>query len=128
MIKAAHSSLSSLNLKQRSLTMKSKVVNFGILFFMAAVVLVCASRANTQTARRSSEAAIQVGTVNERSPAVDLKTVGKLVAPGVLEVDPNSVRGKRITISGGADAARRLCIGKWDGVGCKGIYLEWGKD
>ena len=107
--------------------MKSKVVNFGTLFFMAAVVmLVCASSANTQTARRSSEAAIQSGTVNEKSPAVDLKTVGKLAAPGVLEVDPNSVRGKRLTISSGGEAARHVCIGKWDGAAktCKGIYIE----
>lgn len=47
--------------------MKSKLVNVGILFLMTAVVVVVhASSANTQTARRSSEATLQIGTVNER--------------------------------------------------------------
>lgn len=108
--------------------MKSKIVNFGILFFMAAVVVLAyASSANTQTERRPSEAAIQVATVNKKSPAVDLKTVGKIVAPGVLEVDPASVRGKRITLSGGGEVATTICIGTWDGPSqsCKGIYINW---
>ena len=111
--------------------MKSKVVNLGILFFMAAgVVLVYASRANTQTVRQSPEATIKVGRVNERSPTVDLRTVGKIVAPGVLEVNPDSIRGKRITVSDGGEAARHLCIGKWDGAAqtCSGIYIEWKKE
>jgi hypothetical protein len=56
---------------------------------------------------------------------VDLKVVGKEVAPGVIEVDPNSIRGKRLTVPRGNQTARFICIGKWKNGECKGIYIEW---
>jgi len=109
--------------------MKSKIVNLGMLFLMAAVVLLAsAAAARTQTTRPPAVSTIQVGAAGERSPAVDLKSVGRKVAPGVLEVDPAAVRGKRIIIkTGNQTAERHLCIGKWDtGAGtCSGVYLEW---
>ena len=108
--------------------MQSTIVKFRVAFLLvAAVVLVYTSGASAQTERRPSEDTIQVGAVNERSPAVDLKTVGKVVAPGVLEVDPGSVRGKRIKVSSGGEGARHACIGKYDKAAgtCKGIYIEW---
>jgi hypothetical protein len=93
-------------------------------------MLVFASTANPQTERRQpgapAETTIQVGTVTERSPAVSLSAIGREVAPGVLEVDPGAVRGKRLTLPRGDQAqAKKLCIGKWSNGECKGIYLEW---
>lgn len=64
------------------------------------------------------------GTVTVKSPAVSLRTVGKEVAPGGFEVDPSSIRGKRLTIPGG-QTLRFICIGKWKDGECKGIYIEW---
>jgi hypothetical protein len=105
-------------------------LNFIKLFpiMAAAAVLVLASAANPQAAeRRAPEASIQVGKVTERSPAVDLKAIGREVAPGVIEVDPSSIRGKRLILPPVGGAARHLCIGKWDGAAktCKGVYVEW---
>jgi hypothetical protein len=63
-------------------------------------------------------------------PAVSLERVGKQVSPGVYEVNPESVRGKRLVIEpmnqqvGGPP--RRICIGKWRPPNCNGIYLELG--
>jgi hypothetical protein len=109
--------------------MKSRIVNLGMLFLMAAVgLLASAGAAGTQTLRQPAESTIQVGSAGERSPAVDLRSVGRKVAPGVLEVDPAAVRGKRIIIkTGNQTAERHLCIGKWDaGAGtCSGVYIEW---
>lgn len=106
--------------------MKRKSFNFGKLFpLVGAAVLVCASAANPQAERRQADLAIQSGTVTERSPVVDLKTAGKEVAPGVFEVDPASIRGKRLGLPRGGQALRAICIGKWKAGECKGIYIEW---
>ena len=70
------------------------------------------------------ELPIQVGTVTEKSPAVTLKAVGKEVAPGVFEVDPSSIRGKRLTITPG-QTLKSICIGKWKAGECTGIYIQW---
>ena len=110
--------------------MKSKLLSFRKLFpVAAAAVLLFAVTANPQTERgrpaAPAETAIQVGTVTERSSAVNLRDVGKEVAPGVLEVDPNSVRGKRLVMPRGDQTARSVCIGKWKNGECKGIYIEW---
>ena len=108
--------------------MQSTIVKFRVaLLLVAAVALVYTSGASAQTERRPSEATIQVEAVSERSPAVDLKTVGREVAPGVIEVDPGSVRGKRIKLAGGDEGAKHVCIGKYDtktGT-CRGLYIEW---
>jgi hypothetical protein len=96
---------------------------------VALALLVFASAASSQqpTERRMPEAPgapIQVGTVTEKSPAVSLRAVGKQVAPGGFEVDPSSIRGKRLTIPGD-QTLRFICIGKWKAGECKGIYIEW---
>lgn len=107
--------------------MKSKLLNFRKLFpIAAAAMFLFAGAVTPQTERsQSGETVIQAGVVNAKSPAVDLKAVGKEVAPGVLEVDPNSVRGKRLIMPRGNQAARKICIGKWKNGECKGIYIEW---
>ena len=112
--------------------MNSKSKTFSIfLSFAACAVLACAGVAHTQTVRRAEVEAtrkidtIQVASVNAKSPAVNLKAVGRKVAPGVLEVNPELVRGKRLILSSGSsDAAFKLCIGWWDGKSCLGTYLD----
>jgi hypothetical protein len=113
--------------------MKSNVLNLGKLFLMAALTMVVfAGAANPQTERRQggasispTEGAIEVGTVTAKSSAVNLKAIGREVAPGVLEVDPSSVRGKRLVMPRGDQTMRFVCIGKWKNGECKGIYIEW---
>jgi len=108
--------------------MKIKLLSFRKLLPVAAsAMLLIAGTANAQTERQSAPATtvMQVGTVTERSSAVNLKTIGKEVAPGVLEVDPNSVRGKRFIIPRDDQTARVACIGKWKNGECRGIYIEW---
>ena len=82
-----------------------------------------------QTERKLSPAmtdsSIAVGAVTERSATVSPKDIGQEVAPGVFEVDPESVRGKRIMMPSGDQTARVVCIGKWKSGECKGVYLEW---
>ena len=83
-----------------------------------------ASAADAQQAeRRLPEASVQVGTVTEKSQAVSLKAIGKEVAPGVFEVDPDAIRGKRLTIPRG-ETLWHICIGKWKAGECTGIYID----
>lgn len=58
---------------------------------------------------------IPVGEVSGRSPSVEPRTIGTLVAPGILEVDPAAIVGKRLVISESAEMKGILiCIGKWE--------------
>ena len=84
-----------------------------------------ASAADAQQAeRRLPEASVQVGTVTEKSQAVSLKAIGKEVAPGVFEVDPDAILGKRLTIPGGQTRGT-ICIGRWENGVCTGILITW---
>ncbi|MEW6210091.1 MAG: hypothetical protein AB1631_17120 [Acidobacteriota bacterium] len=106
--------------------MKRNLLNFRKLFLLAtAALLLFANVANTQTERSQSGEMKSADVVNAKSSALDLKTVGKEVAPGVLEVDPNAIRGKRLVFPRGNQTARIICIGKWKNGECKGIYIEW---
>jgi hypothetical protein len=88
--------------------------------------MLLANVANTQTERNQSGDMKSADVVNAKSSALDLKAVGKEVAPGVLEVDPNAIRGKRLVFPPrGNQTARIICIGKWKNGECKGIYIEW---
>lgn len=89
-------------------------------------LFIIAGAANAQPERVQSADSIQVGTVNARSASVNLSAVGKEVSPGMFEVDPKSVRAKRLVLSGGGgQAVRSICIGKWKNGECKGILIEW---
>ena len=106
-------------------SMKSKLLNFRVsLFIVAAGLLVFAGAASPQSTERVAGGTIQVGTVTGRSPAVSLKAVGKEVAPGMFEVDPGSISGKRLTVPHD-QAQRKICIGRWKDGECRGIYIEW---
>ncbi len=106
--------------------MKSKLTKLRVsLLMVAAGLLVLTSPASPQTKERVAGIIIQGGLVTGRSPAVSLKTVGREVAPGVFEVDPGSINGKRLTVPRDQAAQRKICIGKWNNGECRGIYIEW---
>lgn len=86
--------------------------------------------ANSQTAPEAKRTTtptvtkLPVGTVTERSAAVPAKEVGKVVAPGVLVIDPSAILNKRILLNPGDPAARIICIGFWRKGSCAGIYID----
>jgi len=108
--------------------MTSQLQSFGKLFPIAiATVLSFPVTAIAQTNRvPSSPPPVTV----RQPPAVSLERVGKQISPGVYEVNPESVRGKRLVIEpmnqqvGGPP--RKICIGKWRPPNCDGLYLELG--
>lgn len=113
--------------------MTIKRMNFGSLFpVMAAGMLVYAGAAYAQTEKAKIEAPkeepIAIDRITDKSPTVNLAAVGKEVAPGILEVDRASIRGKRLVIPSGG-AAKHICIGKWvklvSGPTCEGTWVEW---
>lgn len=115
--------------------MKSKFLNFGKLFRLAAtaiIMLFFAGTVSLQTERNQSkdptETFIKVGTATAKSPAIDLKTVSKEIVPGIFEVDPSSIRGKRLIVprdkSGENLSIKGICIGKYKNGECIGIYIE----
>ncbi len=71
---------------------------------------------------------IPVGEVDPRSPSVALSKVGVQVAPGIVQVDPQALVGKRLVI----DEASRIgtvgaCIGVYNKKKgkCFGIWIEF---
>ena len=118
--------------------MKLERVNLGTLFLMvAAGMLVYAGAAYPQMEKKAAtekqlinkpgEPPIALHRVTEKSPTVDLTTVSKEVSPGVVEVDPNAIAGKRLVIPSGAKT-KSICLGKWitlkAGPTCEGSWVQ----
>jgi hypothetical protein len=119
--------------------MKIERMNFGRLFLMvAAGVLVYAGTAYAQTEKQPAtekqlinkpgDPRFALHRVTDKSPAVNLTTVAKEASPGMLEVDPNAIAGKRLVIPSGGKT-RNICLGKWittkQGPTCEGSWVEW---
>ncbi|HUH92195.1 MAG TPA: hypothetical protein VL742_03490 [Casimicrobiaceae bacterium] len=109
--------------------MKIERMNLGALFPMfAAGMLFYAGVAYPQTEKKiiekPGEPPIALHRVTEKSPTVNLSAVGKEVAPGIFEVDPSSIRDKRLVIEGKEHA----CLGKWlktrQGPVCEGSWVQ----
>ncbi len=118
--------------------MKIQRKNFGRLsLIVAASALVYVGAAYSQTQKqpatekqlinKPAEPPIALHRVTEKSPTVDLTTVGREVSPGVLEVDPNMIAGKRLMVPGGAKS-KNICLGKWitlkAGPVCEGSWVQ----
>jgi len=110
--------------------MKIQRMKLGGLFTMvAAGMLIYAGIAYPQTEKKIIEKPgdqpINLHRVNEKSAAVNLTAIGKEVAPGVFEVDPNAIYNKRLVID---SKAKRVCLGKWistkQGPLCEGSWVE----
>jgi len=60
---------------------------------------------------------INVAEVGLKSQAVSVISVGKEVAPGIYQVDPDSIKGKRLIMPASDSSASRVkvgvCIGVW---------------
>jgi hypothetical protein len=105
-------------------------MNVGRLFLMvAAGTLLYGGAAYAQTEKRvieaPKEAPIQLEKATDKSPAVNLAAVGKEVTPGLIEVSPSSIRGKRLVLGPGG-ASRHICLGRWDmkTKTCMGTFIE----
>ena len=115
--------------------MKTKIMSFGrLLPIVAAGMLVYAGAAYPQTEKRvieaPREAGIQMDRVSATAPTVNLTAVAKEVEPGIMEVDPSSIRGKRLVL--GAVAGKNICLGKWttqkrgttENKFCQGMWIQ----
>ena len=75
---------------------------------------------------------ISVAEVGKKSQAVSIRAVGKEVAPGIYQVDPESIKGKRLVMpatgSGTAFVKVGVCIGVWHKKKqrCIGIWIQNG--
>ncbi|HTS21073.1 MAG TPA: hypothetical protein VMN79_04595 [Casimicrobiaceae bacterium] len=118
--------------------MKTQGMNFGILAVtLVAGALVCAGTAYAQTEKqpptekqiinKPGEPPIALHRVTGTSPTVDLAAVSKEVSPGVLEVDPNVIAGKRLVVPG-SGKGKNICLGKWitlrSGPTCEGSWVQ----
>jgi len=118
--------------------MKSRRIDIGRLSLMvAAGALVYAGAAYAQTQKQPAtekqvinqpaEPPIALHRVTEKSPTVDLASVGKEASPGVLVVDPDAIAGKRLVVPGGGKV-RNICLGKWitlrSGPTCEGSWMQ----
>jgi hypothetical protein len=56
--------------------------------------------------------------------AVTLASVGKELEPGVFEVDPKAVMGRRVVFSPSGPAPQLVCIGHWAKNACNGILVD----
>ncbi len=115
--------------------MKVDITNFGkVLPLVAAGMLAYAGAAYSQTEKRVIEApkepGIQLDRVSATAPTVNLTAVAKEVEPGIMEVDPSSVRGKRLVL--GTIAGKNICLGKWtiqkrgttENKFCQGMWIQ----
>jgi hypothetical protein len=86
----------------------------------AAIVLPTAARADGGLLRT-----VQGALLGERQrSAVTLASVAKELQPGVYEVDPRAVMGRRVVFSPGGPAAQLVCIGHWVKNSCNGILVD----
>ncbi len=88
------------------------------------------TRATTMSVQQAQ--VISVAEVGLRSPAVSITSVGKEVAPGIYQVDPSSIQGKRLIMpaAGSSSALVKVgvCIGVWSKKKqrCIGIWIQNG--
>jgi hypothetical protein len=55
---------------------------------------------------------------------VTLDSVGKEVEPGVVQVDPKAVYGRRIVFSPSVPPPQLVCFGSWHAGVCKGFVMD----
>jgi hypothetical protein len=55
---------------------------------------------------------------------ITLDSVGKEVEPGIFQVDPRAVAGRRIVFSPAAAPPQLICFGSWGNGICKGILVD----
>jgi hypothetical protein len=126
-------------LQQGRKNMKIDRMNFGrLLPVVAAGMLAYAGTAYAQTEKqpptekqiinKPAEPRIALHRVTDKSAAVNLTAVAKEESPGMVEVDPNAIAGKRLVIPSGGKT-RHICLGKWialkAGPTCEGTWVEW---
>jgi len=92
------------------------------------------TKATTTATRMAVQEAqvISVAEVGLKSRAVSVTSVGREVAPGIYQVDPDSIKGKRLIMPSGGSSATLVkvgvCIGVWHKKKerCIGIWIQNG--
>ena len=92
------------------------------------------TKATTKATRMAVQEAqvISVAEVGLKSRAVSVTSVGKEVAPGIYQVDPASIQGKRLIMPASGSSATLVkvgvCIGVWHKKKerCIGIWIQNG--
>ena len=101
------------------------IVTLGVAGELLAQESTTATRMTVQKAQ-----VITVAEVGLKSPAVSVTSVGKEVAPGIYQVDPASIKGKRLIMPTTGSAATLVkvgvCIGVWSKKKqrCIGIWIQ----
>jgi hypothetical protein len=91
---------------------------------LAAAVLAVPNTANAAPAPVPvNRAAADTGAVTSRSPAVSFKEVGKEVVPGIFQIDPARLHGRRLILTN-SGTALVVCIGVYSEGTCYGIYID----
>jgi hypothetical protein len=94
------------------------------LSLLSATLLVSAAGAAA-----SKSATIPVGRASLKSQAVSLKEVGRVVAPGIIQVNPAAIRNRRLVFGTTAqEEVQGVCIGEFNvntGV-CNGVFIVGG--
>ena len=66
--------------------------------------------------------------VTAGSPGVTLREVGKEVEPGIFQVDPDALRGRRLIVTNKEAAQFAICIGVYRHGTCYGLSIWIKKD
>ena len=55
---------------------------------------------------------------------ITLDSVGKEVDPGVVQVDPKAIYGRRIVLSPAVAPPQLICFGSWHAGVCRGFVMD----
>jgi hypothetical protein len=90
----------------------------------AAAALLAAAVAVPATARAGAlDFLANVALEQRQAHGIALDSVGKEVSPGVFQVDPRAVTGRRIVFSA-TSPPQLICFGSWSASLCKGILVD----
>ena len=91
----------------------------------AAAALLAATITLPAAARAGILDLVQSAALEQRQArGITLDSVGKEVEPGIFQVDPRAVAGRRIVFSATAAAPQLICFGSWGSHVCKGILVD----
>lgn len=101
-------------------------------FACMAATAIALSACNPATKEDPAKPQESANEVSLEAPAARLSDVGKRVADGVIQVDPEALRGKRLVIDdfGPGDPAEaiKICVGYYSPPICVGVWIEFETD
>ena len=73
--------------------------------------------------RVPTRSTFNVGAIARTASVVNARDIGRVVAPGVIQIDPAAIGNRRIVLKPG-DLGFTICIGVWHDDWCIGILVE----